>query len=160
MTDKATFPLTSLARTPADISLLLSDIPAASMSFKRAPDEFSVVEHVCHMRDIEIEAYVVRVRRILNEENPFLADIDGSRLAIERDYNRQSVIDATSAFTSARLQNLTLLNAATGDDFERTAELEGSGNITLGKLVEMMIDHDEGHLDELKTLSHFLKTHS
>jgi hypothetical protein len=88
MIDKTSIPLMSLAQTPAGISRLLSDIPAPGMTIKRAPDEFSVVEHVCHMRDIEIEGYGVRVQRILKQENPFLPDIDGSRLAIERDYNQ------------------------------------------------------------------------
>src|SRR5262245_22938731 len=104
--------LTSLARTPVDISLLLSEIPTSSVNFRHAPDEFSVLENICHLRDIEIEGYAVRIRRILNEENPFLPDLDGSRLAIERDYNRQNLNEAVSAFATARRQNLVLLNGA------------------------------------------------
>ena len=159
MADKeSTSKLTSLARTPADISLLLSEIRAASVTIKQAPEEFSALEHVCHMRDIEIEGYGVRIQRILNEDNPFLSDIDGSRLAIERDYNRQSLNDAVSGFAAARRHNLTLLSGASKSDFEKEGELEGVGNVTLDRLVQMMIEHDEGHLEELQRLSRYLKT--
>lgn len=158
MADKASMsPLTSLARTPADISLVLSEIPASSVTIKQSQEEFSALEHVCHMRDIEIEGYGFRIQRILNEDNPFLSDIDGSRLAIERDYNRQSLNEAVSAFASARRHNLTLLNNASKGDFEREGELEGVGSVTLSKLVQMMIEHDEGHLEELQRLSRSLK---
>jgi hypothetical protein len=158
MADKAsTSPLISLARTPADISLLLSEIPASSITIKQSPDGFSTLEHVCHMRDIEIEGYGVRIQRILSEANPFLPDIDGSRLAIERDYNRQSLNDAVPAFTAARRQNLTMLNAASKSDFEKEGELEGVGIVNLSRLVEMMVEHDEGHLEEMQSLSRFLK---
>ena len=161
MANKAsTSPLTSLARTPADISLLLSEIPASSVTIKHRPQKFSVLEHICHMRDIEIEGYGVRITRILNENNPFLADIDGSRLAIERDYNRQSLHDAVTAFVSARRQNLNLLSGARKGDFEREGELEGVGSVTLARLVEMMVEHDEGHLEELQSLSRLLKARS
>jgi hypothetical protein len=141
--------LTSLARTQVDISLLLAEIPAASITVKPALIEFSVLENICHLRDIEIEGYGVRIQRILTEENPFLSDIDGSRLAIERDYNKQSLSDALASFGSARQQNLNVLNNS-AVDFLRTGELEGVGSVTLRKLLEMMFEHDQGHMEELR----------
>jgi hypothetical protein len=65
-----------------------------------------------------------------------------------------------SAFASARRNNLAVLNSANKSDFEREGELEGVGSLTLSKLVQMMIEHDEGHLDELQALSRSLKAHS
>ena len=109
------------------------------------------------MRDIEVEGYCVRIQRILSEDNPFLSDIDGSRLAIERDYNRQSLNEAVSDFATARRHNLTMLNNASKSEFDREGELEGTGTVTLARLVEMMVEHDEGHLEELQRLSRYLK---
>ena len=40
-----------------------------------------MLEHVCHLRDIEVEGYAPRLKRILSEDGPFLPDIDGRRLA-------------------------------------------------------------------------------
>lgn len=140
----------NLARTPTELATLLESFPADNATFKPAPDEFSVLENVCHLRDIEIEGYTVRIQRILNEERPFLADLDGTRLAIERDYNRQSVSEALLSFSQARRQNLVVLSEASESEFEREGELEGVGQITLRKLLEMMWEHDGGHLDELR----------
>jgi hypothetical protein len=144
--------LTSLARTPAKLSSLLAELPTGSATNKQTPDEFSVIENICHLRDIEIEGYGVRIQRILKEANPLLPDIDGSRLAIERNYNHQSVSEALTSFTAARRQNLTLLNVAGHNDFERQGQLEGVGSVSLTKLLQMMNEHDEGHLDDLARL--------
>ena len=149
--------LTSLARTPADISLLLSEVPISAVTNKYGPDEFSVLENICHLRDIEVEGYAVRIQRILTEEKPFLTDIDGSRLAIERDYNRQNLKEALSTFTSARRNNLAILEKTTPEELERTGDLELSGSISLRKLVEMMCEHDEGHLEDLDRLLRLAK---
>ena len=151
--------LTSLARTEVDISLLLAEIPAACITVKPALIEFSVLENICHLRDIEIEGYGVRIQRILSEENPFLSDIDGSRLAIERDYNKQSLSDALASFSSARRQNLDVLNNS-AVDFERTGELEGVGSVTLRKLLEMMFEHDQGHIEELRRVGRLTRDKS
>jgi hypothetical protein len=152
--------LISLGRTPVDIALLLTEIPSASISLRQVVDEFSILENVCHLRDIEIEGYSIRIDRILKEYNPFLSDLDGSRLAIERDYNRQSLNEAITSFTAARKQNLAVLNAATEEQFAREGELEGVGNVSLAKLVEMMCDHDEGHIEDMQRLSRLLRSQS
>ncbi|HEY6804497.1 MAG TPA: DinB family protein [Pyrinomonadaceae bacterium] len=149
--------LISLGRTPVDIALLLTEIPTASLTVRQAVEEFSILESVCHLRDIETEGYSIRINRILNEDNPFLSDLDGSRLAIERDYNRQSLNEAIVSFTVARKQNLVVLNAATEEQFAREGELEGVGVVSLAKLVEMMCDHDEGHIEEMQRLSRLLR---
>jgi hypothetical protein len=149
--------LTNLGRTPVDIALLLTEIPTVSINIRPAVDEWSILENVCHLRDIEIEGYSVRINRILKEDNPFLSDLDGSRLAIERDYNRQSLNDAILSFTAARKQNLSLLNAATEEEFAREGELEGVGNVSLAKLVAIMCDHDDGHIEDMQRLLRLLR---
>jgi DinB superfamily len=152
--------LAQLSRTPIQVTELVKGVSPASAVVRPGPDEFSVVENICHLRDIEIDGYAVRIRRLLNEEQPLLADIDGARLAIVRDYNKQNLQDALTTFTQARQANLDALNSASESAFEREGELEGVGTITLGRLLQLMWDHDEGHLDELRnTRTRFLKTY-
>ena len=141
---------TNLARTPIELAQLLESFSPTSLTIKPAPDEFSVLENICHLRDVEIEGYTVRIQRLLNEDRPFLYDLDGTRLAIERDYNRQSVSEALLSFSHARRNNLAVLNEVSESEFERKGELEGVGQITLRKLLETMWEHDGGHLDELR----------
>ena len=141
---------TNLAQTPSELAHLVQSFPPTNLTVKPAPDEFSVLENICHLRDIEIEGYTVRIQRILNEDRPFLSDLDGTRLAIERDYNRQSVSEALLSFSHARRNNLAVLSEVSESDFEREGELEGVGQITLRKLLETIWEHDGGHLDELR----------
>ena len=101
MNDEAKDLFQTLARTPAQISELLSDLPPDSIQLRHSPEEFSILESICHLRDIEVEGYSVRIRRLLEENNPQLEDIDGARLAIERDYNSQSLDSALHTFTCA-----------------------------------------------------------
>ena len=117
--------------TPLEIAELVSELSPQQATLKPTPEEFSALENICHLRDIEIEGYAVRIRKILNEEQPSLPDIDGSRLAIERDYNRQNIQEALEAFMSARKRNVEVLSAIDESHLGRSGELEGTGSITL-----------------------------
>ena len=147
--------LNSLANTPKELSRLVGHFSPENIAVKPSPEEFSVLENVCHLRDLESEAYAIRIQRILQDDLHFLTDFEGTRLAIERDYNRQDLDRALETFCEARAKNLVLLSRTAHDEFERGAELEGLGKITLLKLLEMMHEHDEGHLDDLRRQARF-----
>jgi hypothetical protein len=114
--------------------------------------EFSALEHVCHLRDIEVEGYAFRINRILADANPLLADIDGGLLAVERNYNEQDPVLALQAFFLGRTKNVEKLSGVDTQAPGRKGILEGVGELTLKRLVEMMQEHDESHLDELRLL--------
>ncbi len=116
-------------------------------------EDFSALENICHLRDIEIEGYGERIVRILEEDNPSLPDLNGARLAIERDYNNQNAKAALAAFNDARSRNLGLLKDLTPEQIARAATLEGVGVINLEKLIDMMVEHDQAHVAELQTIS-------
>lgn len=120
---------------------------------KRTPIEaFSALENICHLRDLEIQAYTPRIERILNETEPALADFDGASVASESDYNREEPDEALKSFSLARLQNIHTLKGLSQEQLEREGLLEGVGRITLRRLVEMMGEHDDGHLEDLRVL--------
>src|SRR5512143_403125 len=59
---------------------------------------FSFVEHVWHLADLESEGYAVRIRRILTEDEPSLADFEGDRIARERNYRARDLSEGLAAF--------------------------------------------------------------
>ena len=148
--------LDALSRTPAEVTRLVKGLPQERLRTRPNPEEFSAVENVCHLRDIEVDGYAQRIARILNETNPTLADVDGARLAIERDYNSQELEPALETFRQTRERNVQLLRKLAASNFDRKALLEGVGEITLFKLIGMMNEHDEGHLEDLRWLSRAL----
>lgn len=144
--------LASLAQTPAKLSHLIEGISVQNLRMKNSADEFSAVEHICHLRDIEVEGYGERIVRLLRENHPVLPDIDGSWLAIERDYNNQDAARALKEFVAARTRNVEILRELNPEKLARGGTLEGVGAISLERLLEMMCEHDEDHINELQTL--------
>jgi len=53
----------------------------------RARDgRFAMVEHLCHLGDLEREGYGARIERLLSEDAPEWDDFDGETVARERNY--------------------------------------------------------------------------
>jgi DinB family protein len=141
-----------LRETPSRLSGLLQGLTEAQIRHKPRLDAWSCAENLLHLHDIEIDGYTLRLRRTLEEETPSLPDIDGERLAIERRYNTQAAGPALRAFGAARAANVARLAAIAPGDLERTAEMEGVGKITLGRLIRMWKEHDAGHIEEIEKL--------
>jgi DinB superfamily len=142
----------ALAQTPETVASLLQDLSEPDLRIRNSPDEFSAIENVCHLRDIEIEGYTARLNRILSEDNPDLPDIDGSRLAVEREYHSQNLSEALQSFAEARKQNIQTSGRLVTAQLDREGTLEGVGRVTIGGLLLMMRDHDADHLRELSSI--------
>jgi hypothetical protein len=141
-----------LAAMPQTVREIVSGRSAEQLSYKPSPDLFSLRENVLHLRDIDVEGYEQRIARVLAEENPFLPDVDGARLARERDYNAQPLAPALEAFAASRARSIARLRAASESDLERTAEMEGVGRVTLRELLQRWLEHDAGHVAEMEAL--------
>jgi hypothetical protein len=141
-----------LEETPALVRRMTDGLGAEELRRKPVAEEFSFVEHACHLRDIEREGYRERIRKLLSETRPLLADIDGGRLARERRYNEQDFGEGLSAFERARGENVSALRALSAEELGRAGTFEGAGDITLGELVTMMCEHDRAHREEIASL--------
>ena len=143
----------NLATTPARVRELLRGLTEQQLSFKPSPDTLSLRENLLHLRDIDIDGYEQRVVRVLGEREPFLPDVDGARLARERDYNAQPAAPALEAFTASRARSIARLRALAPPDLERVADLEGVGRVTLREMLERWWEHDAGHLADMESAS-------
>ena len=141
-----------LAATPDRIRALVEGICDGELSRKPAPDVFSLRENVLHLRDIDVEGYARRIARVLDEERPFLPDVDGAKLAVERHYNNQPLDSALQAFAESRARSIERLSAIKPADLDRLADLEGVGTVTLRRLLELWIEHDAGHIADIEAL--------
>ncbi len=131
---------------------VVGDLSDPRVRLRNSSEEFSIVENLCHLRDIEIEGYETRINTILAESNPTLLDIDGARLAVERDYNQQIPTSALRDFSEARKRNVKVLRQLRAEQLDRQGSFEATGPVTIRRLLEMMHEHDEGHLSDLKRL--------
>jgi len=119
--------------------------------------EFSLVEHVCHLRDIDADGYFPRVRRTLRETRPVLPDVDGGALAEARGYATQPLAPALRALLTGRKKVLPPLLALDATKLGREAELDGVGVIPLAELLHRWRTHDLGHRVEMEKLARALR---
>jgi len=125
-----------LEETPASIRQLTAELAAnGELTRKPAPDEFSALEQVCHLRDLEREGYGVRISKLLTENLPSLPDFDGRRIARERDYNQQDFESALQEFALARAGNVRMTKSLSPEELNRSGVLEGIGAITIYQLL-------------------------
>ncbi|HSB42730.1 MAG TPA: DinB family protein [Methylomirabilota bacterium] len=111
---------------------------------------FSPVEHCWHLADLERDGYALRIRRLLEETDPWLADFDGARIARERNYQSLSLAEGTAAFRDARLRNVATLRTLDAGDWIRRGRQEGVGPIALCDIPAMMAEHDAAHRLEIE----------
>ncbi len=142
----------SLGAMPAKLKEIAAGLPQATWRSKPAGGGFSLVEHVCHLRDIDGDGYRVRLERMLAETGPSLPDIDGDALARQRDYLSQDLAAALAAFSSRRLEIVARLAKLTAEQRQRTGLMAGTTEITVDGLVDAMTAHDSEHLDQLDDL--------
>jgi hypothetical protein len=141
-----------LEETPASIRQSAVEMTLQDLRWKPSDEEFSVVEQVCHLRDLEREGYSTRIKKLLTEQQPILPDFAGGRIARERDYNRQDFETAFQEFARERAENVRVMKTLSPEQLNRSGVLEGVGVITLGKLFVLMREHDQSHRDELNGL--------
>ena len=127
-------------------------VPRTYLSRRPSADQFSLVEHACHLRDYEEEGFHARIQRILEEPVPFLPDFRGVELATERNYRGQDFWEAVEMFARRRTRSLALLDSLSPDQVETTGRMEGAGIITVRQLVAMVVEHDSTHRKEIEDL--------
>jgi len=142
----------TLSATPTRAAELTRGLSEEQLSRRVDPKFFSLRENVLHLRDIDVEGYEKRVRRILTESSPVLEDVNGGQLARERNYNAQPLQPALVELVLSRATSLERLQQCEESDLERTAEMQGSGMVTLRRLLEMWMRHDAEHLADMEEL--------
>ena len=110
---------------------------------------WGIVEILPHLRDWE-EIYVDRIQLMLNEDGPELPAFDDTLWSIERDYRGQDPMDTYAAFLQLRQELVSLLTAASLDQWSRTGVHGYYGEITLHWLANHICDHDAEHLQQAR----------
>lgn len=140
-----------LAAFPAKVKDALA-AAGPRLRIRASDGRFAMVEHLCHLGDLETEGYGARIERLLAEERPEWDDFDGETVARERKYLEQDADAALQRFIDAREKTVSRLRTLNETDWDRRGVHRGLGEVTLKRVVEMMLEHDRGHADDIKTL--------
>ena len=144
--------IASLEAMPDAFAALYARFPAEALrweppSWDGMPGEiFCAADQACHIRDIEIDGYQVRIRRVLSEPRPSLTSFDSYALALERGYAGKNPLEALQQFKAGRAQTLQLIAGISGAQFDRRATFGAYGDVTLAGLIHFLCSHDQQHL--------------
>jgi len=134
-----------LRGSPAGLSNILSNISDEIWTLRPQQNEWSLTEIVCHLRDVEIEINLPRIKTILTEENPFIPGVDSDSWANERGYFDQDGSTAFDAFVESRIETLALLDQLENQDWSRPVRHAIFGPTDLHEIVHIIAGHDKLH---------------
>ncbi|MBW8011042.1 MAG: HAD hydrolase-like protein [Chloroflexi bacterium] len=141
-----------LQSTPAAINTLTKNISEKIWKKRPTEDEWNLTELVCHLRDTESEVNLTRLKKIMEEENPFVAGVDTDVWVEERNYHSQNGLKALSDFTATRIDTINLLLGLSEQDWQRTARHTIFGPTMLQELTNIIARHDRIHIQQILEL--------
>jgi FMN phosphatase YigB (HAD superfamily) len=145
--------IANLRSTPAAIATLVRSLSLDEWKRRPAPAEWCLTEIICHLRDVECEVNLPRIRKLLAEENPFMAGEITDRWVEERHCIEQDGRQALVDFTAARKETLGLLVSLQAE-WSRTVRHAIFGSTTLLELVSFVAGHDRAHIQQIWRAMH------
>ena len=141
----------ALATMPARVAAYAAHVPAALVTRRPAGMGFSLVEHACHLRDLDA-VFAERIDAVRTHTLPVIASVDGTALAAQRDYLAQRLDDALAAFRAGRAALCATAAALQPAELARCGLRDGMRRMSLDELVRELFDHDLTHVLELDEL--------
>lgn len=144
--------LETLRANPAALQTILAHAPDSI--WQPGPDEehWHATEIVCHLRDVDREIHLMRLKTIQKEDKPFLPAINADPWAVERNYRQQDGQQAFQEFLQARQELLALSEELLETDPEKEIRHTIFGPITLDEILKIAARHDSLHIQQLFSL--------
>src|SRR6266498_4156280 len=110
-----------LLASPASFSGLAANLDSAGWSQVPIPDEWSLTEVICHLRDTEREIHHMQIKLLKEQDEPFIPRPDTNVWASQRSYINEHGPSALKEFTSARIEIISMLKEFSEADWARKA---------------------------------------
>ena len=138
-----------LRQVPDLIDKTIEGLSDEALRRHPSPDEWSVLEVCCHLRDAaEFEGE--RVRRLAEEDEPTLVPYDQEALARERDYQGDDIRRVRTALRAFWGGLAYQLEGLTDEQWERGGVHPEIGRVTVRSRAERQVEHAREHLAQLK----------
>jgi FMN phosphatase YigB (HAD superfamily) len=145
--------LAALLGVPAGLACLLENVPAERWSRCPNSDEWSLNEVVCHLRDVDLDVNLPRIRTLLNETYPFIAAQVTDDWVAQRAYDRQDGRLALQDWIAARAKLVNTLHSLALEDWKRMGRHAIFGPTSLQELIAFTSQHDRNHVQQvMKTI--------
>jgi len=149
--------LAIMSSTPGVIRSLASDLQMDLLFREPTPDDWAVIEILCHLRDTEREVHQMQIKTLLEESQPFIPRPDAAVWANQRNYLNENGPAALDEFTASRVFNLRQLKDLGEGMWSRKARHAIFGPTNFREVIGFMADHDRMHIQQawntIRTLS-------
>ena len=139
-----------LRTTPARVGEIAWGLSAEQLRQRPGEGEWSMKEVMAHLRDLERDLFLPRLRRILEEERPQFESFDPDVWARSRDHREGSFERDLEEFAAARARTLAFLAALPDGAVARLGLSGYFGPVTLAQYATHVVDHDLEHLGQLR----------
>lgn len=126
----------------------LQGITDAELDARPSADEWSPRHIIHHLADSEMTA-AIRLRRLLNEDNPTIEGYDQEHYA-RQFYYRLPVEQALEAFRAARSSTAPILDAMSDDQWDRAGTHSEHGRYSVQDLMEVHAGHAHLHAEQIR----------
>jgi FMN phosphatase YigB (HAD superfamily) len=137
-----------LSSTPAVLNGFSSGLDSFAWSHEPTPEDWSLTELICHMRDTEREVHHMQIKLFNGQSEPFIPRPDTSVWASQRDYLHENGELALGEFNNARCETLALLKNIEKNDWRRKARHAIFGPTNFLEVVSFIADHDRMHIQQ------------
>lgn len=141
-----------LKSTPAALSSLLSAYPPGDWHQRPGPDEWGLIEILCHLRDVDNEVHLPRLESFKGDGNPYIEAVDADSWAEVRQYAEQDGKQALEEFLKFRMKLIEMLCALSAEDWDQPARHTMLGPTSLQELLRISSRHDRLHIAQIHKL--------
>ncbi len=138
-----------LRGVPAEAEGICAGLSDEQMRTRPGVAEWSLIELVCHLRDWASEEGV-RVRRLVEEDNPTLVPYDEQAWAAERNYQGEDARRALTAMRAFCTGLAYLLDGLSDAQWERPGFHPERGPVTVRSRAEAEVTHARDHLAQMR----------
>lgn len=139
-----------LRATPGRVAEIAKGLSAEELRYRPKEGEWCMKEVMAHLRDLERDLFLPRLRRILADEQPVFESFDPAAWARARDHREGSFERDLDEFAAARAQTLAFLQALPDSAVARIGLSGYFGPVTLAQYATRVVDHDLEHLGQLR----------
>jgi len=127
----------------------LAAIPPGALTWHPGPDEWCVHEVLGHLIETEQRGFAGRIRQILANDDPKLAEWDQAQVARDRHDCGKDIARLLAEFGELRQGSVALVRGLTAAQLDRGGHHETVGRLRVSDLLHEWVHHDRNHVKQI-----------
>lgn len=141
-----------LRHTAGTLDALTADLDDDHARWRPAPDQWSILEVVCHMADEESRDFRTRLDLTLHSPGESWPPIDPGSWVTEHDYASRVLAQEVERFRDERTRSMAWLESLDAPQWSRKYEHPKIGTLSAADLLASWVGHDLIHIRQITRL--------